>query len=1026
MSSHQNLPPQENASPSRMRFGNLAVTVALTLCACFAALGLVYLATPDGTEITLTREEVGFLHDNSPLKVGIDRDFAPLQYADDKGKARGFSIDFLNLIGVNVGVSFEFIPVAWFELEPMLQRGEIDIISDMTPTDERTKTISFSSPVSSHQTHIFVLSHVVDIEHPKDLQGYRVAVPKGTAVALKIKSEYPAIIATDFVTSKEAINALLSGDVDAAIGYDFGFRHALFELGAKGIKQTGPPVTTEYGCIAVRKESATLLSIIDKGVNSIREEQKLSIQRKWVGTQPYHDSLQYLLEKHANWLAPIAAGVIGIALWNLILQIGLRKKAQAARDSNAQFSALYGSSHDAILIMKHRRIVDMNHIAETLLNISAQDAAQLSIPEILPITRDLSGAPICLPDMYTQAECGIPQYFESNVRLFDGRRLDLETRLNTFTSASEKFVVAQVRDITKRKTAEREMRKQRSLLSQLFEHSPLAVVMIDTNAVVQDVNKAFEQIFHFTRSEVLNQHIDSLIVAPEHAQQAGDFNESLLSGETIQHETTRTRSDGKKIHVHIAASPIYFEGELIGAYCIYSDVTQRHEAEEQLRHHAFYDKLTGLPNRTFLLQRLKEAIAETENDPDKVFALLYLDIDRFKVINESLGHPMGNMVIKAMANRVSAEFADKGFVSRVAGDEFAVLLTSDITVDSATRAARHTQAILRRPMSIAGHDIQPSAGLGLVMGPPEHNNAEFMLRDAEIALYRAKQRGVNSLEIFTPQMHTQAMKELETETELRRAVDNHEFILYYQPIIDLKTNTLAGFEALVRWNHPTYGIIPPGDFIPQAEETGLILGIGAQVLDMACDCLAIWQQQTTSEHLFMSINLSTHQFTLPDLSERIHATASAAGASLRGVKLEITESAVMENSHTAAHQLSRLTRLGIGLSLDDFGTGYSSLSYLQDFSLNTVKVDRSFVSRIGRNGENSEIIRAIIEMAHILDMDVIAEGVEEEFQAEILRSFGCDFVQGYLYAKPLPETQADEFIKRFEKATARAIAPAAG
>ncbi|NJB67630.1 diguanylate cyclase (GGDEF)-like protein/PAS domain S-box-containing protein [Desulfobaculum xiamenense] len=1008
------VPSSPNDSRRHTGPGSWLLTVLSAAGALLALAALAVILRPQhSTNVVLNNAERHFLHEHPYLRVGIDREFVPLQFTDANGKARGFSVDYLNLLGVNIGANFEFVGDTWENLPGRLERGEIDLIADMTPTPERQKRFAFTEPVSSHTTHIYVPTHIVEVENLDDLAGRKVGVPAGTALA-DVVSRHGGFAVIPYRGAAQGLSGLTNGDFDAVVDYTFAFRHTLFKTETQGFKEVGQPVTREDGCLAVTRNNSVLLSILDKGILSIREEQKLSIERKWVGAITHTDSIRHLLQTHAAWLALAAAAVAGIALWNLFLQIGIRRRIADAKSNEARFTAIYANSHDAILILRNMLVVDANPTTQRLLDMSRKElegqrmtSVIPGIPEAGPYSRQVA------QDHYRRAAAGHPQSFEWRLNRPDEKPLDLEIDLHSFHTDEGSFVVAQMRDITSRKRAERELRKQRALLRQLFENSPLAVVMVDTDVNVLDANGAFEELFQFSRSDVQGQHLDSLIVSPELMGEASSFNASIRTGGTVQHETMRRRRDGADVHVAIAASPIMFEGNYIGSYCIYADITDRKIAERQLTHMAFYDRLTGLPNRSMLLDRLTQAISHATADPHYAFALLYLDLDRFKVINDSLGHSTGDLVIEATAGRLRDTLPNVDTISRVAGDEFAVLLTGSITADVAAQAARGIQLALRRPLTVGGHVIQTSAGVGVVMGPQPHASAEFMLRDAEIALYRAKERGLGGLETFTPQMHTQAMHVLEMEADLRRAVEQREFVMHYQPIIDLDTKHLAGFEALIRWEHPTRGLISPGDFIQTAEETGLIIPIGQQVLEMSLRRLADWRKRFPAhDDMFMSINLSARQFTLHDLDERIRATAEAANAPLGAVKLEITESVVMENALSAARQLARLKRLGVSLSVDDFGTGYSSLSYLYDFPVDTIKVDRSFVTRIGAGDEKSKIVHAIIQMAHALNMNVIAEGVELPAQAELLGTLGCDLAQGYLYARPLTSVQAEALIVR--------------
>jgi diguanylate cyclase (GGDEF)-like protein/PAS domain S-box-containing protein len=441
------------------------------------------------------------------------------------------------------------------------------------------------------------------------------------------------------------------------------------------------------------------------------------------------------------------------------------------------------------------------------------------------------------------------------------------------------------------------------------------------------------------------------------------------------------------------------------------DITDRKGAEEKLHHDAFHDALTGLPNRALFADHVKLAIARLQRRKDHTFAVFYIDLDRFKVVNDSLGHMGGDQLLVGIARRLEYCLRPGDTIARMGGDEFTVLLEDIGDGSEVSNVADRIQKELSAPFSLSGREVFTTVSIGIALSSEAYERPEDVLRDADTAMYRAKSMGKARYEMFDTGMHSAAIKLLQLETDLRRAIERNEFIVVYQPIMSLETGLLRGFEALVRWHHPERGLIAPMDFIPIAEETGMIVQIGEWVLRQACHQMHEWQVIFPSEPAsFMCVNLSVKQFSQPDLIERVAAILKETGLAPSSLKLEITESAVMENVETATKMLEKLQALGVQLAMDDFGTGYSSLSNLHRFPINTLKIDRSFITRMAENNENAEIVRTISGLAQNLGMDVVAEGVETRDQLELLKSLGCQFGQGYFFSKPLDNHAAEAFI----------------
>ncbi len=434
------------------------------------------------------------------------------------------------------------------------------------------------------------------------------------------------------------------------------------------------------------------------------------------------------------------------------------------------------------------------------------------------------------------------------------------------------------------------------------------------------------------------------------------------------------------------------------------------ESKERFQHTAFHDFLTNLPNRSYFVQDLKFLLEKNKLDEKFKFAVLFLDLNRFKTINDSLGHSIGDKLLANVAKRIKHSVREKDIVARFGGDEFAIILKGINDVSDAIYYAEQVCTKISTPFTLSGRQVFVNTSIGIALSEPHYENADDILRDADIAMYHAKSRG-ESFTIFNQSMHAEALNLLQLETDLRYAVARNEFCLYYQPIVDLDSVRLVGFEALVRWNHPSRGVVPPNEFIPVAEDTGLIVEMTLWILKAGCEQVKRWQRLSyENRSLTLSINLSGKHFAQPDLVEQVWRILKETDFNPFCLKLEITETAVMENAEVAVSMLKELKELGIQLSIDDFGTGYSSLSYLHKFPIDTLKVDRSFVGAMDESSENGEIVRTIVGLAKSLGMKVIAEGIETIHQLHQLRILNCEFGQGYLFSRPLPSEEMEKLL----------------
>jgi diguanylate cyclase (GGDEF)-like protein len=434
------------------------------------------------------------------------------------------------------------------------------------------------------------------------------------------------------------------------------------------------------------------------------------------------------------------------------------------------------------------------------------------------------------------------------------------------------------------------------------------------------------------------------------------------------------------------------------------EINSRQKLQSQLLDIALHDSLTGLPNRVLFIRRLENALNRAKQESNYQFAVLFLDCDRFKVVNDSLGHLVGDELLIGIAHRLQACLIPIDTLARLGGDEFGILLENITDINIAIQVAERIIQQLSLAFNLSRYEVFMNASIGISWGNKDYDRPEYLLRDADTAMYRAKAQGRAKYHVFNPAMHQEAIQLLELENDLRRAVERQEFLVYYQPIVSLTTGRISGFEALVRWQHPTRGLIAPTEFIPVAEETGLINAINTWVLQSACHQLSIWQHHpVTPEPLTMSVNLSARLFLQPNLVEQIDQIIYESKINSTYLELEITESVIMENTRAIKIILQQLKQRKIKLIMDDFGTGYSSLSYLHSFPFNALKIDKSFVKRMQENKENMGLVPAMIGIANSMGMSAIAEGVETQEQLALLRSLNCNSAQGYLFSQPVEQ-----------------------
>ena len=544
------------------------------------------------------------------------------------------------------------------------------------------------------------------------------------------------------------------------------------------------------------------------------------------------------------------------------------------------------------------------------------------------------------------------------------------------------------------------------VLEKAVETMQIGVTITDVEGRILYTNPAEARMHGYTVEELRGRHARIFAPAERHQPIRAEGMEEVTSW---SRETVNLRKDGTVFPVLLRSDVVLdSRGRPAGLVTCCEDLTQRKALERKLLQSAFYDQLTGLPNRGLLTHRLDLAVERAQRG-DGGFAVLVAGLDRFKRVNDGLGREAGDELLCAVAERIRECIRPDSMLARMAGDEFAILLDDADGVGDAVRVAQAVQAALSARFTLAAGEVFTGASVGIALSMTGYDRSEDVLRDAAIAMYRSKDREQGQYQVFDLEMHAQAMERLTLEGDLRRALERDELRVHYQPVVALDTGLVSGFEALVRWEHPERGLIFPDAFIPMAEETGLILPLGMRVLDEACAALRRWQSLPGQEGLTMAVNLSARQFSQADVAERVAEALRRSGIAPGTLKLEITESVILQVTPEVASTMRRLKELGVQLYLDDFGTGYSSLSYLHRVPLDALKIDRSFVGP-DAGAEGPHLVRTIVAMAQALGVAVITEGVERDDTLRDLRRLGCQYAQGYLFSPPVEEAGATSLL----------------
>lgn len=958
------------------------------------------------------------------IRVVTDNNYPPYVFIGTDGQPQGYVVDLWKLWEKKSGVHVDFQPMQWSEAQRSILDGDADVIDMIFRTSVRDQLYDFSPPYVTLDVGVYVSYAIKGIYDVASMQGFTVGVQAGDACADELAREGITELSA-FPNYESMLAAARSGDIKMFCMDDEPANYYLY-LYRDQISFT-KAFTLYQGQFhwAVQKDHVEMFNLVDQGMKLITAEERSELDNKW---------LKHPIE-FRSYLKLIAFVVIGClvilisaSLWIWFLRRLVNKRTNEIQQKNSelelahqalllektQLRTIVETSPDALALKNKDGIyIDCNSEMERLLGVQKHKIIGYRADEL--ITDESYLAAVKLHDQTVFQSGSTVRYTQKHVGL-DGCTFIYEVvKIPIKTSTNEVVSLLTVlRDITERQRVEQELR----IASVAFE-SHDGMMITDEKGYIQRVNEAFYEVTGYGSSEVMGQKL-TLLRSGVHEP---DFYLNMWT--TLERtgywtgEVVNIHRDGHLYTARLSISAVLDDqGVTIHYVGNLQDISAEKQAQELAEHLKQFDQLTDLPNRTFLEEHLRHLML-TNVFQREYGAVILLDLDFFQKINDSLGHAIGDRMLKEVSYRIRSKINDTQMLSRFSGDTFVVLCEhlsreQHQAMNRAFEIAETIRGTLAEPFLLDEHSIVCSGSVGVTLFTESQAEPDILLRQAELAMYESKRCGKNTVRFFEEAMQAELDKQNQLENELRTAIQKNQFELYYQIQVS-QDKTPIGAEALLRWKHPERGMVPPFEFIPLAEETGLIEAIGQWVIATACQQLAIWAKQEHLSRLTLAVNISPRQFKSPHFVEDILKELQQSGVSPHKLKLEITESLAIDNFESSIVKLETLRKHGLLISLDDFGTGNSSLNYLTKLPLTQLKIDKSFVDELPDNHRDAMVAQTIIAMGHGLEMDVIAEGVETQTQYEFLVEQGCHAFQGYLFGKPRPliefETSVRESIR---------------
>jgi len=941
-------------------------------------------------DLQLTDQERTWLRLHPVIRLGIDRDFAPYEWIDASGDYVGMVADFMSRIEQRLGLNFSIIKdISWHETLAMAEAGELDMIGAAVKTNDRERFLSFTAPYVTNPTIIINddrHGYAGDLAH---LAGKRIAVEKGYFVEELLVKEYPSLQLVYAEGVHDALLLVLNGQADAYVGDAASASFAIKQAGLLNLDFSGPTPYQSQSSIAVSKRHPELFSIMEKALASIPQSERDAIVNHWMGLKIEQGLNNDEVLKYA-----IAAALLLLLFAYWIHR--LRMEVKARQQSESRLASLYTNMtlgfvlneaiFDAEGKMVDARFLDVNPAFEQMTGVRRGYWIGKCAREVFPSLED-NWIKIFVGVVTTGKPCHFEQYAAPLGRWF---------YTYCYTPTPGQFVVL-AQDITERKLIEEKLR----LTARVFDTTLESVAVTDAAGNLIDVNTAFSLITGYSREEVLGKNPRMLKSGRHGTHFYESMWQAIASRGHWSGEIWNRRKSGENFPLWLTISALTDEnGQPTHYVGIASDISLLKQHEKQLEHIAHYDALTGIPNRVLLADRMRQAIAQTKRNK-KLLGVCYIDLDGFKPINDGFGHEAGDRVLIEIARRITHALRSGDTVARLGGDEFVILLLELEGADECNSTVKRLLDAIGKPLSVVGESFTVTASIGVTLFPQDNQDPDTLLRHADQAMYIAKQSGRNCFHIYDTERDRRAHALSESLAMIRHGLLTGEFELFYQPKIHMGSGKLVGVESLIRWRHPTRGLLPPADFLPCLEKSELENTLGDWVIDAALAQLDRWQQEG---HLVeASVNIAAGHLQsdafIDNLRDKLVRYPNLPPGALQ---IEILETAALADIPKVAGIIEICADMGVSFALDDFGTGYSSLAYLRRLPAETLKIDQSFVRDMLTDSADRAIVQGIIALAHAFGRKIVAEGVETEAHCHVLIEMGCDIGQGYGIARPMP------------------------
>ena len=979
---------------------------------------LAPLAAELAGRVTPDAEEQTWLAQGHTVRIRV-ADVPPYHFIE-RNQAQGIAVDYTRLLCRTHRLSCRFVTgIPWVDaLETLGQANGADLLLTIYPSAERRTRVAFTHVYLRAPWVIFTREKGPIVTQIADLDARRVAVEKGFAISDRLRHDWPGLRLEESNTTGQALERLVTAQVDAYIGNLVTGIYLISSRGFDNLRIAAPtPLGYHEQAMGVRPDWRPLASLIDRTLDAMSEAEHGAIRQRWLARPDAR-----LINWHMFWwiiagISTLAIGLLGSALlWNRRLrrEIGERQRAEAAlRESETRYRALFEAADDLIFVhplfspQTPARFIEVNEKICACLGYSRSELLQRSPLDLL--------APEDLVEVPGEAETLLRErrlVFEKRLLTRSGARIPLEFHACLFELGGQTLVLSIARDIRERQRAEAALRDSHARFQSLFDHMNEGVALhelcFDTageavNYILRGVNPAYETILGLPAAAVLNQTGDVAYATAEPPYL------SLYARVALTGEAERFETYFPPLEKWFAISVAPWGAR--GFATLFTDITARQQQQRQLEQLAHYDALTGLPNRVLLADRLDMALAQTERD-QQLLAVCYLDLDGFKAVNDRLGHEVGDQVLVEVARRLQETLRGADTVARLGGDEFVLLITGLDTVEDCAPALERLLRVLAQPYALGHERINLSASIGVALYPLDQGDPDSLLRHADQAMYTAKQSGRNVYRLFDADQDQRTRSHREALAEIREALERGEFRLYYQPKVDMRHGTVIGAEALIRWQHPQRGLLPPSVFLPLIDDHDLCCALGNWVLAEALRQMVEWQQQGLV--LPVSVNIAAWHLQQAGFVERLRELLAAVPQLARGaLSLEVLETATLADIELAGRVLRECRQLGVPVALDDFGTGYSSLTYFKRLPVDILKIDQSFVRDMLDDPEDLAIIAGVIGLTEAFQRQVIAEGVEKAEQGLLLMHLGCDLAQGYGIARPMPAVAIPDWTRHF-------------